>query len=838
MLFAAAALGLPLDAGSPGAAYRSPVRRATALVSDAAAAPINDKWQCMDESVIHSVGECCECKSEQCRAEGANGGTCADSPDGITKCCLNKKEVCYREGLQDLGTCKKFYDISRSKNTTLYGYTEEEYAAKSESLSRKLHEEMMAASAASTSLAASEDECDTNLRRCRARGGKTLEECQNQHSTCKDNARARAQWQQKQDEKASAAKLAKREAIKDQFASLAPVTTADCKSALETCKAAETAPPASAAHPLDLQCQAKYTVCEARKSRIAADKQVYEEGKQEAAKDGKEVPVGKVTQTVSYDSMDAAKAAQSGKAWDERSAAAAATNKDCEAKLTSCFEAAESGKSEQGKSGPTKVECRAVYDDCWKHNMRRAARAEETLHEAGRGVVATAATAAERVAGGRSVMGEVKTSGGGAAADKAAGALRANDAWGDAWVAETKAATAKMNKEQTAKAKARDAGKPPIGGGGDDAPVDPKAAAEAEAEKEAAQKGRALRNGDPKWQKPEERCMAALADCRDGRDVKAKVDQKDNEQCHKEYTACLQSAEQQAAATAQEDELYSPSKKDLNEEKKAAQKGRALRNGDATFQTAEERCMAHLADCRDGRDAGKQRTVDECHAIYKTCLTKATEEQQAQQASQELMGQIDTIASGEQAAKGSKDYGHEWAREQRAELEKAAQKERSEKNARDRDEREEEKKEEAKEEKEKAKDIRDAEKGRSLRNRDRHWNTATEQCQAALADCRDGRDGEKTNEECHESYEKCLEKAPQAEAATDEDGFVDCEVKRAQCKEHPGKSAEECAAQHAECKKHRAAEVQRVATMEKKKETKAAKEAAKKAAKEKVRPQL
>ena len=266
--------------------------------------------------------------------------------------------------------------------------------------------------------------------------------------------------------------------------------------------------------------------------------------------------------------------------------------------------------------------------------------------------MATTATAAERAAGGRSIMGEVKPSANKAfapdkasnGADKAAGAaagagsLRAHDAWGDAWVAEAKATKEKVDKEMTKKVKERN----------DDflanptaemqrrraaAVVDPAVAAEMEAEKEAAEKGRALRNGDPKWQKPAELCMSALADCRDGR---GKGPQKDNDQCHALYAACLGSAVKQQAATQQEDDLYTASEADLKKEKHAAEKGRALRNGDPTFQTAEERCMARLADCRDGRDApgGKQHTVVECHAVFKTCLAKEASQQQQQQGQQ------------------------------------------------------------------------------------------------------------------------------------------------------------------------------------------------------------
>ena len=69
---------------------------------------INGKWQCNDHGSISSVGECCECKREQCKAECDVGGTCADSSDGCTACCTAKKEVCYSEGAKDLGTCAGF----------------------------------------------------------------------------------------------------------------------------------------------------------------------------------------------------------------------------------------------------------------------------------------------------------------------------------------------------------------------------------------------------------------------------------------------------------------------------------------------------------------------------------------------------------------------------------------------------------------------------------------------------------------------------------------------------------------------------------------------------------
>ena len=71
-------------------------------------AEIHPKWQCTDHSKISNMGECCECKREQCKAECDNGGTCADSADGCTSCCTAKKDVCYSEGLKDLGTCAGF----------------------------------------------------------------------------------------------------------------------------------------------------------------------------------------------------------------------------------------------------------------------------------------------------------------------------------------------------------------------------------------------------------------------------------------------------------------------------------------------------------------------------------------------------------------------------------------------------------------------------------------------------------------------------------------------------------------------------------------------------------
>jgi len=213
-------LGLPLTTPA-GAAYRSPVSAGTAASNartEAAAlvAPPSDiaTWaggpKCDDTSVLKSVGDCCECMSEKCRAEGANGGACADSDHGVAKCCLDQKDVCYHEGLNNpsRGTCKDFYAVS-SKNMTMYGYTEAEYdGPKAASLTRKLHAEMAQAALASANLAASEDECDTNMRKCRARGAKSLEECQGQHSSCKANLRAREQWQQKQDAKADAAEQA------------------------------------------------------------------------------------------------------------------------------------------------------------------------------------------------------------------------------------------------------------------------------------------------------------------------------------------------------------------------------------------------------------------------------------------------------------------------------------------------------------------------------------------------------------------------------------------------------------------------------------------------------
>ena len=47
------------------------------------------------------------------------------------------------------------------------------------------------------------------------------------------------------------------------------------------------------------------------------------------------------------------------------------------------------------------------------------------------------------------------------------------------------------------------------------------------------------------------------------------------------------------------------------------------------WQTAEQRCAAALADCRDGRD-GATLPVYECHTQYRACLP-AQGQQQAQQ---------------------------------------------------------------------------------------------------------------------------------------------------------------------------------------------------------------
>jgi len=776
------------------------------------------KFNCLDESVIHNVGECCECKSEHCRrGEGAHGGECSDHADGVVKCCLDLKQMCYREGGQKLGACRKFNSTDGAKyNTTLYGYTEAEFDAKSAELTNKLHQEMMAV-ARPTSLAASEDdECDANLRKCRARDGKSPEECQAQHSTCKQNVRAREGWQLKQDDKAAAQKEAELEAAKAAKASVAddyPPHHDFCKSTFDTCQEAETAPPASSTHPLDLQCQAKFTVCKSRKQRITADKQAYEDGN------------GHVRGSSNAFSAGA----------DAISAGADATS-DCEAKLTSCFDKfKEPWQDDVHESNWTKVasnhpstdhpECRAAYDNCWQRSMRKAASAEKKAVHDGPSTDSS-------ILGPTHPSETLEAQRPKAASDAAAADLKAKDAWGDKWVAETAAEKAKLDMQYNDVQRKRDAGKEPLGGWADAWDYKPKAA---KAEAEAAQKGRSLRNGDPQWQKANERCMAALADCRDGRSVKELHDGSLNAQCHVMYSACLSAAEEQMAATAGDDALHSASPDDLKLEKHAAQKGRALRNGDAAWQTGEQRCMADLADCRDGRDKGKQQTVDECHAVYTSCVAKATQQQQ-QDASglsyagissqqQALSSHIDSTAAGTEEDAASKDqWGDDWVKETKAELAKNAKDEAKEqKKAAAFD-----KKEEKAEEKITEKDVEDAAKGRSYRNRDKHWNTAMEQCQASLADCRDGRvpliTGHQTpdNDACHMSYYKCATKAEDGlkedgtDAATDGYGFVNCEYKQSVCNEHAGKSADDCAAEHTECKKKRAAEVERVEAMTKK----------------------
>lgn len=78
-------------------------------------------------------------------------------------------------------------------------------------------------------------------------------------------------------------------------------------------------------------------------------------------------------------------------------------------------------------------------------------------------------------------------------------------------------------------------------------------AAEAQKEKQlkqelgAAERGRGLRNGDPKNQTPEERCEAKLADCRDFRDGAHHTP----DECHETYRKCLATAEKKEAKEAE-----------------------------------------------------------------------------------------------------------------------------------------------------------------------------------------------------------------------------------------------------------------------------------------------
>ena len=46
----------------------------------------------------------------------------------------------------------------------------------------------------------------------------------------------------------------------------------------------------------------------------------------------------------------------------------------------------------------------------------------------------------------------------------------------------------------------------------------------------------------------------------------------------------------------------------------AAERGRALRNGDAHWQTGGQKCRVTLANCRDGKLNGGKKTVDQCRA--------------------------------------------------------------------------------------------------------------------------------------------------------------------------------------------------------------------------------
>ena len=81
--------------------------------------------------------------------------------------------------------------------------------------------------------------------------------------------------------------------------------------------------------------------------------------------------------------------------------------------------------------------------------------------------------------------------------------------------------------------------------------------------------------------------------------------------------APIRAAEQQAERKAAEKEA----EKQINEEIEVAEKGRSWRNGDPQWQTAEQRCAAALANCRDGR--GGKHTVQECHEDYRSCEESA-----------------------------------------------------------------------------------------------------------------------------------------------------------------------------------------------------------------------
>ena len=109
-------------------------------------------------------------------------------------------------------------------------------------------------------------------------------------------------------------------------------------------------------------------------------------------------------------------------------------------------------------------------------------------------------------------------------------------------------------------------------------------------EVEIAEKGRAWRNGDPCYQSVEQRCAAALADCRDGHDG---VIQATALKCHTTYRGCLETPGLQAQQ-APSDEMACEMARN-----QAAREARAA--GGWSARLAKEEGKAELQEVREAR---------------------------------------------------------------------------------------------------------------------------------------------------------------------------------------------------------------------------------------------
>ena len=156
-------------------------------------------------------------------------------------------------------------------------------------------------------------DCDLKLSYClKGNRNQTTGECNEAHRHCvgvvkkkaekakegeleaaaaqaeKDAAIAAAEAER---EATRAAKAAKADAVKELYSKVVdPRANTNCGEARKACEAAQTAPPASKARPLDLGCLAKYKACAAREARMAAAHEemmadIKEQEKQERAQE-------------------------------------------------------------------------------------------------------------------------------------------------------------------------------------------------------------------------------------------------------------------------------------------------------------------------------------------------------------------------------------------------------------------------------------------------------------------------------------------------------------------------------------------------------------------------